>query len=86
MSISAPPVRLFEKSWAQVDAGPVGIDGKHGSQKPGSLKLVDYFVSDSGVDFTTYEPAGEVQTGSFETREPSEEELERRQKWAKQEV
>ena len=28
-----------------------------GSQKPGSLKLLDHFVSDSGVIFTTYEPA-----------------------------
>ena len=35
---------------------------------------------------TTYEPAGEVQTGSFETKPPSEAELERREKWAKEEA
>lgn len=57
-----------------------------GSEKPGALKLVDHFVTNTGVVFTSYEPAGEVQTGSFETREPSEAELERRQKWAKAEV
>ena len=53
-----------------------------GSQKPGSLKLVDSFVSDKGVVFATYEPAGEVPIGSFETKAPSEAELERREKWA----
>lgn len=57
-----------------------------GSEKPGALKLVDHFVTNTGVVITSYEPAGEVQTGSFETREPSEAELERRQKWAKAEV
>ena len=57
-----------------------------GSEKPGALKLVDQFVTNTGVVLTSYEPAGEVQTGSFETREPSEAELERRQKWAKAEV
>jgi dihydrofolate reductase len=55
-----------------------------GSEKPGALKLVDHFVTNTGVVITSYEPAGEVQTGSFETREPSEAELERRQKWAKE--
>ena len=53
-----------------------------GSEKPGALKLVDHFVSDSGVVFTTYEPAGEVRTGSFATKQPSEAELERREKIA----
>jgi dihydrofolate reductase len=57
-----------------------------GSQKPGGLKLVDHFVSDKGVVFTTYEPAGEVPTGSFETKEPSEAELRRREKWAREEA
>src|SRR6476661_6723987 len=37
-----------------------------GSEKAGALKLVDHAVSDKGVVFTSYEPAGEVQTGSFE--------------------
>ena len=58
-------------------------DGKRifdGSEKPGALKLVDSFVSDTGVVTTTYEPAGDVPTGSFETKPPSEAELERREK------
>ena len=57
-----------------------------GSEKPGALKLVDHFISDKGVVIATYEPAGEVQTGSFETKPPSEAELERREKWAKEEA
>jgi len=51
-----------------------------GAEKPGALKLVDSFVSDMGVVTTTYEPAGEVQTGTFETKPPSDAELERREK------
>ncbi len=50
-----------------------------GSQCPGRLRLVDHFVSDSGVVFATYEPAGEVPEGSF-VGEPSEVELQRREK------
>jgi dihydrofolate reductase len=57
-----------------------------GSEKPGALKLVDSFVSSTGVVTATYEPAGEVRTGSFETKPPSEAELERREKWAKEEA
>jgi dihydrofolate reductase len=57
-----------------------------GSEKPGTLKLVDHFVSNKGVVLTTYEPAGEVQTGSFATKEPSEAEIERRKEWAKEEA
>jgi dihydrofolate reductase len=57
-----------------------------GSERPGALKLVDHFVSNSGVVFATYEPAGEVPTGSFETKPPSAAELDRRQKWAKEEA
>jgi hypothetical protein len=34
----------------------------------------------------TYEPAGDVKTGTFETREPSEEELRRRDKLAREDV
>ena len=52
----------------------------NGSEKAGTLKLVDHFVTSSGVVMTTYEPAGEVQTGSFETKPPSEAEKERREK------
>lgn len=51
-----------------------------GSEKPGALQLVDHFVSDKGVIFTTYEPGGEVPTGSFAMADPSEAELERREK------
>ena len=51
-----------------------------GSQAPGALKLVDHAVSDKGVVFTAYEPAGEVPTGSFAMDQPSEAELERREK------
>ena len=51
-----------------------------GSEEPGALKLVDSFVSDTGVVTTTYEPAGDVPTGTFETKPPSEAELERREK------
>jgi dihydrofolate reductase len=57
-----------------------------GSERPGALKLVDHFVSSKGVVFTTYEPAGEVPTGSFAAKQPSEAELERREKWAKEEA
>jgi dihydrofolate reductase len=51
-----------------------------GSQTPGALKLVDHSVSNNGVVFLTYEPGGEVPTGSFATQQPSEAELERRGK------
>ncbi len=57
-----------------------------GSEKPGALKLTDHFISNSGVVVATYEPAGEVRTGTFATKEPSEAELERREKWAKVEA
>ena len=49
-----------------------------GSQTPGALKLVDHSVSNKGVVFTSYEPAGEVPIGTFATKEPSEAELRRR--------
>ena len=47
-----------------------------------SLKLTESFVSKTGVVIGVYEPAGEVRTGTFETKEPSPEERERRQKMA----
>jgi dihydrofolate reductase len=47
---------------------------------PGALKLVDSKVSGTGVVVATYEPAGAVQTGTFETKPPSEAELARREK------
>ena len=55
-----------------------------GTEQPGALRMVDHYVSDKGVVIASYEPDGEVRTGSFETRPPSEAELERREKWAKQ--
>jgi dihydrofolate reductase len=51
-----------------------------GSQKAGTLKLVDHFVSNAGVVMATYEPAGDVRTGTFESKPPSETELERRER------
>jgi dihydrofolate reductase len=51
-----------------------------GSQSPGALKLVEHFVSNKGVAFLSYEPGGEVPTGTFAAEEPSEAELERRKK------
>src|SRR5215211_5767453 len=46
-----------------------------GSEEPGALKLVDHFVSNKGVVFANYEPAGDVPTGTFASKEPSEAEL-----------
>jgi dihydrofolate reductase len=57
-----------------------------GTEEPGALKLVDHFVSKTGVVLATYEPAGEVPTGTFETKPPSEAELERRREWAKEDA
>ena len=51
-----------------------------GSQGPGKMKLVDHFVSPTGVVMGVYEPAGEVPTGDFETKPPSEQELARRER------
>ena len=51
-----------------------------GSQGPGRMKLTDHFVSPTGVVMTVYEPDGEIETGTFETKEPSKDELERREK------
>jgi dihydrofolate reductase len=51
-----------------------------GALKSGALKLVDHFVSDTGVIVATYEPAGDVQTGTFAINEPSEAEKERQAK------
>ncbi|MEA3079894.1 MAG: hypothetical protein QOF05_1302 [Sphingomonadales bacterium] len=50
------------------------------SQRPSRMKLTDHYVSGKGVIFTTYEPDGEVETGSFATKEPSRAELELREK------
>jgi dihydrofolate reductase len=51
-----------------------------GTQRPSRMKTVEHFVSNGGVTFATYEPAGEVEQGSFEAKPPSAEELQRREK------
>jgi len=43
-----------------------------GNQGAGALKLVEHAVSDKGVVFAAYEPAGEVPIGSFADGPPSE--------------
>ena len=53
-----------------------------GSQKPSGLELIDSFVSSSGVVTTIYQPAGEVRTGTFATKEPSKDEIDLREKIA----
>jgi len=52
----------------------------------GALKLVDSTVSSTGVVVSTYEPAGRVQTGTFEAKPPSEAELARRERWRSADV
>ena len=47
--------------------------------RAGGLKLVDGQVSSTGVVMATYEPAGEIQTGSFALDEPTEAEVQRRE-------
>ena len=51
-----------------------------GSEQASALKLTGHFVSRTGVVLTSYEPAGDVPTGSFAGDEPSKEELDRREK------
>jgi hypothetical protein len=46
--------------------------------------MIDHFVTDKGVVIASYEPDGEVPTGTFATKPPSEAELELREKWAKE--
>ena len=55
-----------------------------GTEEPGALRLTDHFVSEAGVVMATYQPAGEVPTGTFETKPPSEVELKRREQWARE--
>jgi len=47
---------------------------------PAGLKLVDSKVFTTGVVMGTYEPAGEIVTGSFALEEPTDVEIERRRK------
>ena len=48
---------------------------------PGTMKMVRHRVTSVGTVIATYEPSGEVKTGTFATKEPSQAELERREKW-----
>ena len=50
------------------------------SQQPKRMKLTDHYVSGNGVVFTIYEPNGDVETGSFATKPPSQAELELRER------
>ncbi len=47
-----------------------------------TMKIVDHKVSANGNIIATYEPDGEVETGSFASPDPSPAELERREKVA----
>ncbi len=49
---------------------------------PAGLKLTDSKVSKTGVTTNTYEPAGDIEGGSFEFDEPTDAELERRRRLA----
>ncbi|RZT36619.1 dihydrofolate reductase family protein [Cupriavidus agavae] len=51
--------------------------------RPMALRLVDTQASTTGVVLSTYEPAGEVPTGTFETIEPSAKEKARRERMAR---
>jgi dihydrofolate reductase len=53
---------------------------------PVALKLVDSRVTKTGVTVNTYERAGEIDTGSFEFDEPTEAELQRRERLAEANV
>jgi dihydrofolate reductase len=52
--------------------------------KPSALRLVSTKTSTSGVVMSTYVPAGNIQPGSFAQAEPSEKELDRRAKMARE--
>jgi dihydrofolate reductase len=51
-----------------------------GTEEAAALKLVHHFVADTGVIVATYQPAGDVKTGTFATKEPSEVEQARQAK------
>jgi dihydrofolate reductase len=46
----------------------------------GSMKLVEQRTTAGGMLMATYEPAGTLETGTFETQKPSETELKRRER------
>jgi len=50
------------------------------SLRPSRMKLTDHYVSGNGVTFTIYEPNGDVETGTFATKPPSQAEIELRER------
>lgn len=50
--------------------------------QPASLKLIDSKISTTGVIIATYEPAGELKTGSFALDNPNVAEIKRRKRLA----
>jgi dihydrofolate reductase len=55
-----------------------------GTAKPGALRLIGTRTSPTGVVMSTYVPAGDIRPGSFAQAKPSEKELERRAKVARE--
>lgn len=55
-----------------------------GAARPSALRLVQSRVSSAGVVMSAYVPCGDVRPGSFAGTEPSEKELARREKMAKE--
>jgi dihydrofolate reductase len=49
---------------------------------PAALRLLDHEATATGVTISTYERAGEIDSGSFEFDEPTDAEIERRRKLA----
>lgn len=56
---SGPPRRHPERPGPRRAAYPIGT-------MPAGLRLTDSTISSTGVVIGTYEPAGEIVTGSFE--------------------
>ncbi|HYH48975.1 MAG TPA: dihydrofolate reductase family protein [Acidimicrobiia bacterium] len=56
-----------------------------GGTVPAALRLVETKTSTTGVLIATYEPAGAIHPGSFAFEEPTEEEVQRRQRLAAEE-
>jgi dihydrofolate reductase len=50
------------------------------SLRPSRMKLTDHYVSGNCVTFTIYEPNGDVETGTFATKPPSQAEIELRER------
>jgi dihydrofolate reductase len=79
---------IFAAHWPHAD-GPIA-DRLNSTRKrffgdatiPAGLKLVDSQISKTGVTINTYERAGEVSPGSFEFDEPTEAEMQRRERLA----